>query len=839
MPTTNSKASKTSATNTGNSANGCSWCEDPKRKLKISFTFENVKKEFCSEACLREFKKTFAKIHCCNCERIIQGAPVLLTEQSNVDTKEFCCTECLQKYRLREVQNQNQKQHFTSSELKADSKAPLTLVKQQTSTASQKSGTVSCSQQTSLPVESGDSESSCSERSKSMSKSQKNCTSKHQYEVFGYLDWDYYLKEVGGIVAPNECFKQHNTPPKNEFKLEQKVEAKDPRNKSSTCIATVVGIMGPRIQLRLDGSDNSNDFWELVDSGSIKPVGDCEKNGGMLQPPLGFRKNPSHWHVFVVNTLKESEHAPPSAFKPEPDSPSSNKFKEGMKLEAVDRKNPRLICPATVGMVKDDMIFVTFDGWQGAFDYWCRYDSRDIFPVGWCQKSGHPLQPPGDKGKGKTIPIINPSESPLCIQLMTKSVSNGSTDNSVKTKNENSFSTLSATKTSTKTVTTEDKNTAKDVKNSSEDVNGNINAPREKISEVDVVVSNVAESESDSKAQCTTPNSSIIESETQNDSKKTTFVSLFVNHECDCGPYLNSKMLTKFPDCFNGSLNKTLKDLVQTILDCSNDVKTVYSKLKGGNGHMVVIADVGDKKCALKMPHLNRVSGFWNYLTTLKEDLKCCPNFFSNAPSKEACSRCKSAIAISPLTPVASHVTARKRISTGISPITDLNRPQLKSKPMPVLCVPITKRKIEEGTDAPVMTSTPKNVNNLTSITSQTEVQPSRIIKKMKTVKEESTPQIIGSHNGEIRKPILIPMSPISANPLEWSIEDVIKHLTSIDQALIIHADTFRKHEIDGKAFLLLNSDMMMKYMGLKLGPALKICNIIERLKGMKKPTIS
>ena len=43
------------------------------------------------------------------------------------------------------------------------------------------------------------------------------------------------------------------------------------------------------------------------------------------------------------------------------------------------------------------MIHVTFDGWKGAFDYWCRYDSRDIFPVGWCASSNHPLQPPGQK----------------------------------------------------------------------------------------------------------------------------------------------------------------------------------------------------------------------------------------------------------------------------------------------------------------------------------------------------------------------------------------------------------------------------------------------------------
>ena len=45
----------------------------------------------------------------------------------------------------------------------------------------------------------------------------------------------------------------------------------------------------------------------------------------------------------------------------------------------------------------DDSIHVQFDGWKGAFDYWCKFDSRDIFPVGWCAASGHPLQPPGIK----------------------------------------------------------------------------------------------------------------------------------------------------------------------------------------------------------------------------------------------------------------------------------------------------------------------------------------------------------------------------------------------------------------------------------------------------------
>lgn len=66
-----------------------------------------------------------------------------------------------------------------------------------------------------------------------------------------------------------------------------KLEAQDPRNTTSTCIATVVGLTGSRLRLRLDGSDNKNDFWRLVDSSEIQPIGSCEKKGGMLQPPLG------------------------------------------------------------------------------------------------------------------------------------------------------------------------------------------------------------------------------------------------------------------------------------------------------------------------------------------------------------------------------------------------------------------------------------------------------------------------------------------------------------------------------------------------------------------------
>ncbi|XP_006512815.1 sex comb on midleg-like protein 4 isoform X2 [Mus musculus] len=76
---------------------------------------------------------------------------------------------------------------------------------------------------------------------------------------------------------------------------------------------------------------------------------------------------------------------------------------------------------------------------------------------------------------------------------------------------------------------------------------------------------------------------------------------------------------------------------------------------------------------------------------------------------------------------------------------------------------------------------------------------------------------------------------PSSRNPSTWTVEDVVRFVKDADpEALGPHVELFRKHEIDGNALLLLRSDMIMKYLGLKLGPALKLCYHIDKLKQAK-----
>lgn len=69
-------------------------------------------------------------------------------------------------------------------------------------------------------------------------------------------------------------------------------------------------------------------------------------------------------------------------------------FMAGMKLEAVDRKHPSMICVATIRRVSEGNLFIHFDGWSDDYDYTCQRSSPDIHPMGWCNRNGKQLQPP-------------------------------------------------------------------------------------------------------------------------------------------------------------------------------------------------------------------------------------------------------------------------------------------------------------------------------------------------------------------------------------------------------------------------------------------------------------
>ncbi|XP_077152440.1 sex comb on midleg-like protein 2 isoform X1 [Ranitomeya variabilis] len=698
-------------------------------------------------------------------------------------------------------------------------------------------------------------------------------TPKRTKEMF---NWEEYLKVTGSIAATSHYFRQSRIPPSNEFKIGMKVEAHDPRNVTSVCIATVVGISGARLRLRLDGSDDKNDFWRLVDSSDIQQIGTCEKTGDMLQPPLGFRMNASSWPMFLLRTLNGAEMAPATYFKKEPQKPSQNLFKTGLKLEAVDKKNPFLICPATVGDVKGDEIFITFDGWRGAFDYWCKYDSRDIFPVGWCSITGDSLQPPGNNVSLSKNTTASPSsikgirrsmqspQKPALAQKGRKPIRDKPLEEAP-----------SPTPPPRKGKRPKNPTLVKNVLNAD-----NLKTRRRGLKpgrkkEILPLHPLLPPANCDGDLN----KSHLIKDVGGITNSSLTVIStvcVYVNKHGNCGPHLDKKKVLQLPDHFGpGPVNVVLQLAVQACVECAHISKLVFGFLKSGHhGGEVITASFDGELHSVHLPSVNSASFVLRFLEKLCHSLQC-DNLFSSQPFSPYMGGAQSPMDYDRSKSSKEELSDRnnKRLLQESPPYTAPLSPKLpraEAHPSEAETLPLQEnenpkdpRYAEESMDSALSavnppSSSPRNTAeyrsagntpafyraSLQPMTPTSNTTPlvrrsssssagnscyyesgrNRMHRRIEAASSTTGPDLNSSERESSRTQ--------SKDPSSWSVDEVMRFVKEADpQTLAPHAELFRKHEIDGPAFLLLRSDMIMKYMGLKLGPALKLCYHIERLK--------
>lgn len=698
-----------------------------------------------------------------------------------------------------------------------------------------------------------------------------------QYQ--GHFSWEKYLKETGAIAAPASFFKQSLSPPLNEFKAGMKLEAQDPRNTTSTCIATVVGLTGSRLRMRLDGSDNKNDFWRLVDSSEIQPIGSCEKSGGMLQPPLGFRLNASSWPMFLLKTLNGAEMAPSRIFhKQEPPAPEQNLFQVGMKLEAVDRKNPHFICPATVGALRGVEVLVTFDGWRGAFDYYCRYDSRDIFPVGWCALTGDNLQPPGTKvvllkslgaltDRNIESPAMHPTPS-----VGRPPGQRGRKPGRRKTKAPGPWSQKPSVLGQHCVQTGKELEPLKIPKKRGPKPGSRLGwakkagwfedaiagpgrpvvgpgRPRGRLSTN--WAQRIALQQAHSQAELikipkkrgpkpgskrkprvvpnpvpTSPTSSTPEPDTStvpldnatipNSALQAPTVCVYLNKYGKVGPHLDLRRIQKLPDHFGpGRASSVLQQCVQACVDSAHNQATVFSCLKSGQGGEVISAFFDQQQHTLTLPTVSSVTYVLRFLEKLCHNLHSDPLFGSQPVAR-------GVLHYSSL----SCTTVTERRSFGNSLMPGLGRGTKRflqesyTSSLPQKLAKIARHSTAGGESFIVCSVGAAEHLKKSPLSAKSTVQSSGLRSPSKLRQRHSST----SSFRESPKPS-------GQDPNLWTVEEVMQYIRDIDPVLAPHADLFRKHEIDGKALLLLRSDMMMKYMGLKLGPALKLTFHIDKLK--------
>ena len=239
-------------TPTSSSTPVCCHCQEAKQTLKYVLPVPGGKKEFCSESCLtgyRKGQKTNAEVDTATTATTATATTTTSTSNTNKTSTQDTSASASPP-----LSNGD-----TKLEEVEDKPPTLSAEKERTeedaSTSSEKGSKTSKTDQNVVsPVQRKSSSSSESESS---------------------FSWRDYLKDSGAVAAPPAFFKQSPEPPENEFIIGGKLEALDPRSQMA-CIATVIGLQGPRVRLRLDGSDTKNDFWKMVDDNELHEIGHCK-----------------------------------------------------------------------------------------------------------------------------------------------------------------------------------------------------------------------------------------------------------------------------------------------------------------------------------------------------------------------------------------------------------------------------------------------------------------------------------------------------------------------------------------------------------------------------------
>lgn len=290
-------------------------------------------------------------------------------------------------------------------------------------------------------------------------------------------------------------------------------------------------------------------------------------------------------------------------------------------------------------------------------------------------------------------------------------------------------------------------------------------------------------------------------------------VCVYLNKFGKVGPHLDPRRIHLLPDHFGpGRASSVLQQCVQACVDSAHDQSTVFTCLRPGQGGELISACLEQQQHTLTLPAVNSVAHVLRFLNKLCHSLQCEP-LFSSQPEARAGLHHHS-----------PHYSTERRsfLSSFMAPPDRGTKRFLQepySSPSPqTLC-----KKSRHSTDgesfsdssvgtAERLKKSPLSPNS--TVMSSGSRSPNKLHQR-----HNST----GSHRESPR--------PSDQDPSLWTVEEVMQFIRDIDPVLAPHADLFRKHEIDGKALLLLRSDMMMKYMGLKLGPALKLTFHIDKLK--------
>ncbi|XP_059184934.1 scm-like with four MBT domains protein 1 [Centropristis striata] len=579
------------------------------------------------------------------------------------------------------------------------------------------------------------------------------------------------------------------------FKEGMKLEAVDPAAPISIRPATVTKVFSEQYFLvkvdDLCGIEESEgagrSFLCHRDSPGIFPTQWSLKNGLTLSPPPGYQGPDFDWADYLKQC--EAEAAPQHCF---PTEQGEHSFKEAMKLEAVNLLSPENIHVATITKVKGQYVWLSLEGLKQPMpELIVHVDSLDIFPVSWCETNGYPLVYPIKPSveKERKIAVVQPEKH---------------------------------------------------------------RAPP-KSSSPDAVKQQMAN-----------------QSETGQGNGKYCSPKIYFNHRCFSGPYLNKGRIAELPQFIGpGNCVLVLKEVLTLLINSAYKPSRVLRELQldqesrwQGHGETLKAKYKGKSYRATVeiVRTADRVADFCRK-TCIK--LECCPNLFGPRMVLERCSENCSVLTKTKYT---YYYGKKKSKRVGRPPGGHSNleggvkRRGRRRKRRKQLFVH-KKRRSSASVDntpagSPQGSGEEEDLDEDDSLSdSGSELQDDlqddseQSIGKSQPTTPSPSPPATPRPTRRRRKPRSPsfsddenrPPSPktskieppqklcLDTSPLEWSVTDVVRFIRTTDCAPL--ARIFLDQEIDGQALLLLNLPTVQECMDLKLGPAIKLCHHIERVK--------
>ncbi|XP_066241005.1 scm-like with four MBT domains protein 2 isoform X1 [Saccopteryx leptura] len=621
-------------------------------------------------------------------------------------------------------------------------------------------------------------------------------------------EWKYTLEksliDAAKFPLPMEVFKDHADLRSHFFTVGMKLETMNMSEPFHICPASVTKVFNNQFfQVTIDDLRPEPSKLSMLchaDSLGILPVQWCLKNGVNLTPPKGYSGQDFDWADY--HKQHGTEEAPPFCFK---NTSFSRGFTKNMKLEAVNPRNPGELCVASVVRVKGRLMWLHLEGLQApAPEFIVDVESMDVFPVGWCEANSYPLTTPHKTvpQKKKKIAVVQP-EKQLPSTVPVEKIPHDLC----------LFPPLDTTGT----------------------VNGKYSCPQ-----------------------------------------------LFINHRCFSGPYLNKGRIAELPQSVGpGKCVLVLKEVLSMIINAAYKPGRVLRELQlvedpHWNFQEETLKAKYRGKTYRAVAKIVRTSDqVADFCRRVCAKLECCPNLFSPVLVSE---NCPENCSIHTKTKYTYYYGKRKKIIK--PPIGESNiesghpKPARRRKRRKSIFVQKKRRSStvdfaagsgeeteEEDVDAmdddTGSEETGSELRDDQTDTSSAEV-PSARPRRAVTLRSSSEPErrlpVERARRGrrvqaascaeagdkgppasqnkdtaeEIKQEeeeILI----LESNPLEWTVTDVVRFIKLTDCAPL--AKIFQEQDIDGQALLLLTLPTVQECMELKLGPAIKLCHQIERVK--------